>query len=465
MPSIRHVILPDSGAGLLREELDLAFSDLGLKVSRVKPELLRMKGLPKLELEELLGNGPSLVLSINFEGLSTLKPLMEKMALHRGAVAAWFVDNPWNILSGVRDPRWKQLPLFVTDAAFIPGLKREGAERVFHLPLAASPEFFSARAKQNGKPATVRELSPFVFVGRSVFPGKKKFFEGITVPDILQKEAETLLNQGLRPDFLWWEKRLYSNGLPPLSEASGKHPVHVEGQSPEEAAQARIRAHREKRKNAPGGDVQKKTGSTTEITPPYNKNNNSASGYAAPPVPVRFWPGKEARRPALGAEESALLWRTACLREAATAGVALLQKGTHSGLDIFGDEGWQNLLPDSVRLHLPVDYYTRLPAIYAAARFSLCLTSLQLPSGLTQRNFDVWMAGGLGLTDATPGLDIFPEELTRYVRFSRPNDILAAAQRAEGYPGGRAKLIADWQNCLLEKHCYIHRAEELLRHI
>ena len=241
-----------------------------------------------------------------------------------------------------------------------------------------------------------------------------------------------------------------------------------------------------------------------------------------------FWPGKGARLPALGAEETALAWRALCLRTAAAAGMALSgeetalsakrdaapeeiletatahgerdkdgsspktaisiirgakgrnesnpatvisaahgakdrgESGPDIGLDIFGDDGWLGLLPDHARLRPPVDYYARLPGIYAKARFSLCLTSMQLPHGLTQRHFDVWTAGGLLLTDATPGLSLFPEDLTRVVRFTAPGDIEAAAQRAEDYPGGRAKLIADWQNVILEQHTYAHRAAAVL---
>jgi spore maturation protein CgeB len=109
-----------------------------------------------------------------------------------------------------------------------------------------------------------------------------------------------------------------------------------------------------------------------------------------------------------------------------------------------------------------VDYYARLPGIYAGARFSLCLTSMQLPAGLTQRHFDVWMAGGLCLMDSSPGLALFPEDLVRPVRFSSPEDIVRSAQRAEGYAGGREALVADWRRIILEEHTYRHRVRTVL---
>jgi hypothetical protein len=204
-------------------------------------------------------------------------------------------------------------------------------------------------------------------------------------------------------------------------------------------------------------------------------------------VPGSFWPGKKARMPALCAEESNLAWRALCLAAAARAGSrpglnpaaeeggppatgAMRRDGRENerrsgaGLDIFGDPGWLPLLPPGARLFPPVDYYARLPGIYAKARYSLCLTSLQLPEGLNQRHFDVWMAGGLCLSDATPGLSLFPEELTRPIRFDAPGDIAGKTKELER-PGVRESLIASWREHLLERHTYIHRARTILERI
>ncbi|MDR0828045.1 MAG: glycosyltransferase [Desulfovibrio sp.] len=118
-------------------------------------------------------------------------------------------------------------------------------------------------------------------------------------------------------------------------------------------------------------------------------------------------------------------------------------------------------MPAGARLRPPVDYYARLPGIYAAADFNLCLTSLQLPRGLSQRHFDVWTAGGLALSDATPGLALFPPELTRPITFTQPKDIADLASRL-GKGEERRRLIRDWQACLYERHCYRHRIESIL---
>lgn len=344
-----------------------------------------------MRLAELLDGAPALLFSVNFQGLNPLKPTLELLRKAGGSAAAWCVDNPWSLLAGVRDPRWKELPLFVTDASFVEPLREHGAERVFHLPLAASPALFAPDAARDSRFPAPDDLAPFVFVGRSAFPGKEAFFAGQNLPEGLMDKARALPAAGIRPDLLWWEHAL---------------------------------------------------------------------GCA----PRGFWPGKQARRPAFGAEEANLFWRGQCLAAAASAGSAPPggARRKTAGLDIFGDEGWHALLPQGARLRQPVDYYARLPGIYANARFSLCLTSLQLPCGLNQRHFDVWMAGGLCLSDATPGLALFPEELVRPVIFAEPGAIAAVAERADTR---RACLIADWRAHLLERHTYRHRVQAVLAHL
>ena len=411
MKSPVHVVLPDSGAELLRQELAHGFAQAGCRVSRVHPASLHDSRSPH-SLVGLADSGPFLLFSVNFQGLNPLRQTLELLEQSGSRAAVWCVDNPWNLLAGVRDPRWKSLPCFVTDASFIAPLQEHGASMALHLPLAASPELFCPNPAPPSTLPAPDDLAPFVFVGRSAFPGKDAFFAGQAVPEGLRRQAEDMLPQGLRPDLSWWEQEL---GCSPAS----------------------------------------------------------------------FWPGKAARRPALGAENANLVWRSLCLRAAAAAGLNMHSGqsgrggraawsvpagkagldnspgGEYPGLDIFGDQGWQSALPASARLRPPVDYYVRLPGIYSAARFSLCLTSLQLPKGLTQRHFDVWMAGGLCLSDATPGLNLFPEELVRPIVFRKPDDIGTVAEKLEkSY--SRQVLAADWQSCLRERHTYAHRAMAVL---
>ena len=384
LPSIaklaQHVIIPGTGTELLRRELCRAFAAVGCRVSEVSPEALHDPARPECpgRLAELLDGAPALLFSVNFQGLHPLKPTLELLRQAGGAAAVWCVDNPWNLLAGMRDPRWKVLPLFVTDAAFIAPLREHGATQVFHLPLAASPELFAPDPVRDVRFPAPEGLAPFVFVGRSAFPDKERFFADQNVPIERMDEVEALLRAGKRPDLLWWERAL----------------------------------------------------------------------GCAPGV---FWPGKKARQSAYGAESANLFWRSLCLQSAATV-----------GLDVFGDDGWRAFLPGGARLRPPVDYYARLPGIYAKARFTLCLTSLQLPHGLNQRHFDIWMAGGLCLSDATPGLNLFPRDLTRPITFAQVENITAVAHQADAR---RAALIADWQSHLIAHHTYAHRVLTVLETI
>jgi hypothetical protein len=389
---LRKVIVPGSGRELLRRELVMAFAGAGFAAEEADPEALNDPCSPS-RLEEKL-DAPALLFSVNFQGLGDLRRSLDVLARARGRAAVWFVDNPWNILSGVRDKAWRDLPLFVTDDYFIAPLKAAGATHVFHLPLACCPELFSPhRARDKAFPAP-QGLAPFVFVGRSAFPGRDAFFAGLELPEPLVRKAgicgepgdgdeDGACFSGQRADLGWWEKEL---GL------------------------------------------------------------DSA----------RFWPGKTARLPALGAETANLRHRFRCLAAAARVSVFA---GT--GLDIFGDRGWENFLPEGAKLHPPVDYYARLPGIYAAATFNICPTSLQLPRGLSQRHFDVWMAGGLALSDASPGLSLFPPELTRPITFNGRRDLEKLAGRLAG-GAAREGLIRDWRQCLAGAHCYRHRIETLL---
>ena len=164
------------------------------------------------------------------------------------------------------------------------------------------------------------------------------------------------------------------------------------------------------------------------------------------------WPDTDIRRAGFGAEESGLALRTACLSHAAEAG----------NLAVFGDAGWRGRLPKRAVLHPEVDYYGPLASLYREARFSLNMTSLLLPRGLTQRHFDVFAAGGCLLTDATPGLDLFPSELTSPLVFTAPGEIGPAMSRLDKDRGLRRDLCAAWRDLLLREHQYVHRTAVVL---
>lgn len=166
---------------------------------------------------------------------------------------------------------------------------------------------------------------------------------------------------------------------------------------------------------------------------------------------ARLWPGAQVRQVGFSAEEANLAWRSTCLEHA-----------SHVPLTVFGDEGWRDVLANQADLRGAVDYHTELPSIYAAAGAVLNVTSLLLPWGLTNRHFDAPAAGGLILTDDTPGLSIFPEDLVREVRFHRAERIPALFDRVMAEPLLRTDLIRAWGEEIRARHTYAARAAAVL---
>jgi hypothetical protein len=361
----RSILLPGDEESLLIRELAAAFTAEGFYVHCIHPA--RMDA----ELPELLGRErPAMCLSVNLRGLDPKGAHFHLLRACEVPVAIWMADNPWHLLSALREAWWTQAKVYATDAAFLPALRAAGAES-FHLPLACSPDW-----GRGGRTGQAMQANPVVFVGRSGFPGRRNFFAAGRLPQKALQEALVLLQTpGPAPDFHWWMRRL---------------------------------------------------------------------GIQTP------WPGHAVRSAGLGAEECSLARRAQWLKAALP-----------HGLTVYGDAAWREILPEPADVRPPVDYYATLPRIYAQARYSLNVTSLLLPSGLSQRHFDVWIADGFLLTDATPGLEIFPAELRREIALPHPCRLNEAIARFERDAALRAHVQDAWKSCLLGRHTYRHRIQHL----
>lgn len=204
----RTAIVPGGGQDLLRDEVAFALTRLGFRVLRPHPAGLADPA-HEHHLLRLVENKPDLFFSVNMQGLLPGGPNTRALLDAGVPTLVWFVDNPWHILSGMRDPRWKTLSLAVTDKSFAKPLRLAGAESVLHMPLATSPEHML----QAGK--TPEKLGAVVFAGRSAFPSLESFFAGQEVPPESLKMAVDSLAHGGRPDFAWWVREL---GLPENQE-------------------------------------------------------------------------------------------------------------------------------------------------------------------------------------------------------------------------------------------------------
>ncbi|WP_035272551.1 glycosyltransferase family protein [Desulfonatronum thiodismutans] len=366
------VWLPVSEHRLLARELTRAFTSQGLVVRSV-PESMP----PREVLERLREQRPDLFFSVNFQGLDPLGQSHEMLRQAGAQICVWCVDNPFHLLTGLRSTYWKQCRLFVTDDWFISPLTDHGATQVFHLPLAAAQHFLNPAPPPAPKGDWSELRQRVVFVGRSAFPGKERFFAGCAVPENLEPRAAAFMAQGGRPDFSWWWEQLR---FPPL------------------------------------------------------------------------WPGQGARKVGFAAEEFNRRRRTAYLQAA----------GRDGNLTVFGDTGWNDLLDKGSDVRPEVDYYGPLAQIYRQASVTLNLTSLLLPHGLTQRNFDVWAAGGFLLTDHTPGLEIFDPELTQEVAFTTPASLNALIQRLDKDSSLVNDLGSAWRDHIQKKHLYAQRIVTVL---
>lgn len=163
------------------------------------------------------------------------------------------------------------------------------------------------------------------------------------------------------------------------------------------------------------------------------------------------WPGMAIRQAGAGADACSRRRRADWLAAAVRAGFVLC-----------GDTAWADLLPGATVLP-PVDYYGRLPALYAQSEAVLNVTSLLLPHSLSQRHFDVWAAGGVLFSDPTPGLALFPPELVRPMRLASPGDLPARLAALRACPDERADLSAAWRRELRSRHTYAHRLRQILQ--
>ncbi len=107
------MLLPGSPRGLLVAELTRAFAGAGFAVTVMDPT----RTLD--EIPELLSQGrPDLFFSVNFQGLDPYGQVYHLLRAAGVTVAAWCVDNPFHLTSGLRAPFWKDMPLFVTTTGF-----------------------------------------------------------------------------------------------------------------------------------------------------------------------------------------------------------------------------------------------------------------------------------------------------------------------------------------------------------
>ncbi|MBB5143161.1 glycosyltransferase family protein [Desulfovibrio intestinalis] len=400
------VLLPGHDGQLLHQELVQALDSCGLHPVSAVPDAFQAHVDVHAVWRDILRQGkPRLVLSVNLRGLDAegrVFHLCQGMGI---PVALWLVDNPWHVLSALRLPWWREAHIFVTDASFVPELVAAGARHAHHMPLAVAPHMWRQAA-----PDFLAAPEP-LFVGRSAFPEKERFFAAAKVPDGMLAEALALLEcdetPARGPNYFWWQQM--------LGRASWPDPaIRSAGLGAEACACAnRVRWLRTILEERASSFAE--TNIDPGVSPSVNPNVGSVS------VPT-----VELARPSMR---------------------------------IVGDAGWRELLPGA-NIQPPVDYYSALPGLYAQAAV-VNVTSLLLPHSLSQRHFDVWAAGGLLFSDATPGLDLFPEDLAEAVRLDAPKDFWPRWDTVCSRPAYARDLRLAWREHLRGGHEYRHRVRRI----
>lgn len=174
-----------------------------------------------------------------------------------------------------------------------------------------------------------------------------------------------------------------------------------------------------------------------------------------------FVPELAPLRPRPDARMTRLAWATYRATAEQRAG-ALGHLAATAPLTVVGDAGWSHWLPGGGHHRLDaVPYGPQLGALYRDAALTINLTSLQMPTAVNQRAFDVPAAGGCLLSDRQ-------DDLTRLLPADAQATFGCAAELSDraGYllrhPDQRAALAARAREAVLARHTYAHRLAEVI---
>lgn len=128
---------------------------------------------------------------------------------------------------------------------------------------------------------------------------------------------------------------------------------------------------------------------------------------------------------------------------------------------LYGDAGWPEVLPGAQPTAGP-RYGPELAEVYRRHAVQLNVTSLQMPSAVNQRVFDVPIAGGFVLTDAQEDmLSLFEED--EVAVWSCPEEAADKARYYVRHPDRRAALARRGRDRILGEHTYAHRVRSLCK--
>jgi spore maturation protein CgeB len=134
------------------------------------------------------------------------------------------------------------------------------------------------------------------------------------------------------------------------------------------------------------------------------------------------------------------------------------------GLVVVGDSGWRQLLPMASQ-HNAVSYGPLLAQLYSSATINLNATSLQMPTALNQRIFDVPAAGGFLLTDAQSDVAEHFKLGTEMIVYNDAHELTDLCSYYLTHDSIRRAIIERARERVLREHMYVHRLHFLLTHL
>ncbi len=131
------------------------------------------------------------------------------------------------------------------------------------------------------------------------------------------------------------------------------------------------------------------------------------------------------------------------------------------GLRIFGEGGWNSLLPQYLHKTKKLSY-PEMYAAFASSKLVYCCTKKLFHHNAHERIFHIFGVGGLALTDYREDLDLVlgPKNYLAYRSHQEAEELIQFYQTHEA---DRIQFIKRARENVFARHTYAHRIEELVQ--
>lgn len=140
----------------------------------------------------------------------------------------------------------------------------------------------------------------------------------------------------------------------------------------------------------------------------------------------------------------------------------VLQQLPPADLHVFGDVGWKGVLNPETTLHGPIVYGPQLGQIYKNASININATSLQMPTAVNQRVFDIPLAGGFVISDAQADVYELFDVGTQAAVFNDACELKSLYHHYRRRPQARLEMVKRAQHRIRSCHTFQHRMTYVL---